>query len=338
MYKQHDFSKIWKVLPFHRPVKEVVKNCLFSCFPRLFHQWEIYQNWKNATVYRNRQLKFYQLAFWERRFFNSYTIKLRKSDEIPGRQIPENKLAVIVHAFYADIFAEIYNALLKVEKTKLSLYLTGPETVLREIESQIEGKTIAVKYFPVKNHGRDIFPFLTVLPEVFADGHSLVLKLHTKRSNHLNRRDHWRNDLFSKLIGVGSIDRMVEIFRSNSSLGIIGPAGNIMPMYLYYAANGLRVNTIANLMGVENRRLEDLNFVAGSMFYARKEALQPVLGLNLSDADFEKEEGQKDGTMAHAIERVFAASIIVAGLQLADTDFRPDHPVLTVSKINKFII
>lgn len=337
-FKQHDFSIIWKYFPFQRPFKETLKNFLFSYFPKLFNHWEIYQNWRNATVYRNTRLKIYQFAFWKRRLFDKYSYRIKTVNETGSKKVVINRLAVIVHAFYADIFFEIYQTLLKVEKTKLSLYLTGPEQVLSQIKAEIAGKPLPVKYFPVKNHGRDILPFLKILPVVFADGYTIVLKLHTKRSNHLNRRDHWRNDLFAKLTGSGCVDRMMEIFRSNSSVGIIGPSGNIMPMYLYYAANGLRVHTMANKMGVTNQQLADLNFVAGSMFYARKEALLPVLGLHLSEADFEQEQGQNDGTMAHAIERVFAVGLVATGLQMADTDYNFEKPVLIVNKINKFII
>jgi len=337
-YVLHDFDKVWKIFPVRRPIKESVKNRLFGWFPGFFMKWEIYQNWKQARIYKNRKLKGWQLKFWERKLFTNYTINLKTLDD-PLKESPsENKLAVIVHAFYTDIFREIYEALLKVEKTEISLYLTGPENILDEIKTNLSPDSFLVQYFPVKNHGRDILPFLMVLPKVFEDGHTLILKLHTKRSNHLNRRDHWRNDLFSKLIGNGSVDRVMEIFHSNHSVGIVGPYGNILPMSLYYAANGRRVKEVALKMGIADKQLEDLNFVAGSMFFARKEALKPVLDLNLSETDFEVEAGQKDGTMAHVIERLFAAGLIKSNLQLADTAYNSEKPVLTVSKVNHFIV
>jgi len=272
-YVFHDFQKVWKYFPVRRSIKEMVKNLIFSLFPFFFSRWIIYHNWKNARIFRNRKLKYWHPDFWERRIYIHYPLKINTSEDMPHSYSREIKLAVVVHAFYTDIFLEIFNELMQENKTSFSLYLTGPEDVLAEIESVIPEKSIPIQYFPVKNHGRDILPFLQILPKVFADGNHQVLKLHTKRSNHLNLREHWRNDLLSKLIGEGKITRAMEIFSSCSSIGMIGPAGNILPMGLYYASNGLIVKEIANKMGVSDNLLADLNFIADVL--CQKRSLAP---------------------------------------------------------------
>ena len=69
-------------------------------------------------------------------------------------------------------------------------------------------------------------------------------------------------------------------------------------------------------MGIAPRSLEQLSFVAGTMFYARVNALLPLMCLNLRDSDFEEEIGQVDGTIAHAIERAISVSAKAASMEV----------------------
>lgn len=324
---------------FPRTLKEWVKNILFGAFPFLFKHWKVYQNWKYGKVFRSKGIRIWQKQFCLRKFGTSYQIKLNPSDKSVGNKGGTQKLAVVVHVFYPEIFREILQMLQKQNTPEISLYITGTGRVLSEISSLIASeKFSSVNYLEVENRGRDIWPFIKILPMVFKDGHEIVLKLHTKGSNHLNRKEHWRNQLFSNLIGKGKMEKVLTIFQSNSAIGMVGPAGNILPMSLYYAANGRKVVNLAYRMGLKAERLSDLNFVAGSMFYARREVLLPVLKLSLSENDFEPEAAQTDGTLAHAVERAFAAGLLGSGMQLADTNYSDEKPVLRVNKTNKNII
>ncbi|MCF8367144.1 MAG: hypothetical protein K9H16_15245 [Bacteroidales bacterium] len=324
-----NFDRLWKYFPLRRSTKEEIKGFLFCMFPILFNRWIIFLNWKNARVYRNRQITIWKKEYWKRRFNDPYQIMLNNPLAATGEI---KSLAVVVHVFYPDIFNEIMEHLSKVSHCKMHLYLTGEVNYLEKINPSFQQKFETIVFHNCPNRGRDILPFLMVLPKVINDGHQVVLKLHTKGSNHLNRRDHWRKHLFANLIGDGAVSRALKIFASNKHIGMVGPAGNILPMLNYYGSNAEIVRELSHKLGVNDEELRDLNFVAGSMFYARIEALLPLMKLDLGKENFEDEAGQKDGTLAHAVERLFPVGLIVANLQLADTDYKHENPVLTINK------
>ncbi len=337
-FKYYDFQKLWRVFPIKRSVKENMKIVIFKLFPFYFKNWAIYQNWKYATVFFSRPLHIWQKEFWKRLLKNEYDIKINPSQKHALSLNNVNSTAIIIHAFYIDIFNEIIQKLSLSELKDFTLYITAPDNLIKKIENSLRDVSFGYSVLVVENLGRDILPFLKILPLVIDNGHDLILKLHTKNYNHLNRKDHWRDDLFEKLIGIEKMTEMLKVFRENSSIGMIGPIGNILPMRLYYGANGERVHRYSKMMGATDNQLSDLNFVAGSMFYVRTQAILPLLKLQLTDEDFEPEAGQTDGTMAHVVERMFSVSTILSGLQMADTNFNPSKPTLTVSKNHRFTL
>jgi len=337
-YTFHNFDKIWRFFPINRPKKESLKSLLFSNFPYFFKHWAIYQNWNNARIFNNHKFYFWQSNSWQRKFSSNYTIPIKSEKERNSILPAQTNLAVVIHAFYPEIFDEIIRKLVLAGIHELTLYVTTPRHVFDLINNALRNSPFKHTIIQVENHGRDILPFLQILPEVIDNGHELILKLHTKSSNHLHRKDHWRNDLLEKLIGNGKMTEIIDVFRENSTIGMVGPFGNILPMRLYYGANGERVHRYGKILGATDNQLADLNFVAGSMFYTRTSAVIPLLNLKLADEDFEVEAGQTDGTMAHVVERLFSVSALLSGLQLADTRFNPSEPKVTVSKNHRFTL
>jgi lipopolysaccharide biosynthesis protein len=70
-------------------------------------------------------------------------------------------------------------------------------------------------------------------------------------------------------------------------------------------------------MGIAPCDHSSLDFISGSMFWARLDALTPILDAHLDESEFEPEGGQIDGTFAHALERAFALSAAACNLKVA---------------------
>ena len=223
-------------------------------------------------------------------------------------QSSECPLAIVVHAFYEDVFDEILDYLDAICSTPFMLYVTTTHEQQASVGNKLSLRGHNFKLLPVKNRGRDVLPFIKILPQLISGRHDYVIKVHTKKSTHREDGDAWRRDLFEQLLSNESISRSINIFEQNPDLGILGPTGHVVPMSFYWGANSTRTEALAARLGVDSPTLHSLDFVAGTMFMSRVSVLTPLVSLALVDEDFEVEMGQVDGTLAHAIERVISAS------------------------------
>lgn len=228
-------------------------------------------------------------------------------------------LAVAVHAYYLDVFEEIIEHLEQI-KQPLKLYISTPLGQAEAVHQRLARSHLEYRLLELPNHGRDILPFLKMLPLIVQDGFELLVKVHTKKSPHRNDGSQWRKELYAKLLAPDAVESAISSFIEDKDLGIIGPAGHVVPMNYYWGSNSLAVGKLSCRLGISPAELHRHNFVAGSMFLARVNALMPLMNLALRDDDFEKEAGQVDGTLAHAVERAISISAAAAGLRLRSFD------------------
>ncbi len=169
-----------------------------------------------------------------------------------------------------------------------------------------------------ENRGRDILPFLHVANRLLDEGVATVLKLHTKRSIHRQDGELWRRDLLDKLLSPRRAQRILAALDSDPKLGLVGAEGHLQPISYYWGANHDTVAYLCTRLGIAPAQVERDRFVAGSMFWAKLSGLRPLLDAHLGEDEFEPEQGQLDGTLAHGIERVFALAAAASGFQLND--------------------
>jgi len=234
----------------------------------------------------------------------------------------KNQIAIVIHAFYIDVFKEIIFYINNLIGIEYCLYVTTPHEEVQEVSQFLKRGNYPFKVLGIDNRGRDVLPFLKIMQEVVEDGFECILKVHTKKSLHRNDGEVWRKDIYSQLLNLENIKKALNHFSVKSDVGIIGPIGHIVPICYYFGSNHKKILGLGIRLGIPLDEIISSRFVAGSMFFARIDSLLPILNLGLSEVDFESEEGQIDGTMAHALERFFSIVAATKSYKTVDIELR----------------
>lgn len=221
------------------------------------------------------------------------------------------KPCVVIHAWHLSLLDEILDRV--AERFWARLLITVPEQNHEAAVNALRARDIPGEVLVMENRGRDILPFLRVASMLSAEGFELVLKLHTKKSPHIEQGDQWRKELLSGLASAGAIDTILAAFASAPNLGMVTADGHRQRVDRFLGSNSKRMHALGALLGL--RPTGQPCFPAGSMFWARLPALRPILEAPLIASDFEDEGAQIDGTMAHAIERLFGAAVADTGYE-----------------------
>jgi lipopolysaccharide biosynthesis protein len=235
------------------------------------------------------------------------------------RFVKRSDVALVIHLYHDDLFEEMRAHFAAAGDVDIFMTLRGdisPQQC-RAISAALPNAHLAI--YP--NRGRDIQPFLQTLRLIRTLGYSFACKVHSKKSPHRTDGAQLRRHALHDLLGSRAHTKAIQSrFRKEASVGMIAPGGSIMRL-------DEPVRNISNRHWL-NRLLPDLNltgfvgnykfdFVAGSMFWFRVEALARIDDLNLTAEDFEDELGQLDGTLAHALERLFAVVAKDSGYAVA---------------------
>jgi lipopolysaccharide biosynthesis protein len=226
------------------------------------------------------------------------------------------KVAIIIHAYYLDVFKAIIKSLGDVDARHKIFITTAPGNAI-EVNSIMECTKFDYEIFVYENRGRDVLPFLSVLNNIDLNSYPFILKLHTKKSPHRGDGDKWCRDMCSCLGRPEQLDWILHQMCAGAIIGLVGPQDHVISMGMYYGENRKNVNWLASRLGIENIDPNHDRFIAGTMFVARSDALKPILALGLRPDEFEPELSQLDGTMAHAVERALAYSAMSAGFEIA---------------------
>jgi lipopolysaccharide biosynthesis protein len=224
---------------------------------------------------------------------------------------------VIVHAWYPETLREILK-LLRASGLACRLIVTTSPEKEAQVLAILRNEDAEAELEVAENRGRDILPFLRTAYRLRESGQDLVLKLHTKRSPHLEQGDRWRKELLDSLLSPHCVPGILDAFQRDARLGLVAPNGHLLPLEKYGGANMDNVGYLARRMGISMAEAATVPFPSGSMFWVRMDALAPLLDAHLAECEFEPESGQLDGTFAHAVERAFGLAVTARGARIEE--------------------
>jgi lipopolysaccharide biosynthesis protein len=320
-------TQFWWRLPIKRENRKRIKDFFFSKFGFLISNTTMYKSWVELNNLSKITTSEYDIDYpshWPKPLRTEGFIDKLPEISITSKNRIES-IAIVIHAYYPDIFTEVIKQLDKNSQKSFKLFVTCPSNQHGDVKKILSNSPFEFELLVVENRGRDILPFLKISQIAIEQGFGLLLKIHTKKSDHRMTGHLWRSEIFSALLPPKAREKTIEIFNENPSVGILGPVGHIVPMNLYFGINAKAIGYLCRHLNVSPSVLSNLFFVAGSMFYIRSEALEPLLMLNLPHEVFEEEAGQRDGTMAHAFERAFSVSAFAKGMIVVSSNSTPNN-------------
>ena len=221
----------------------------------------------------------------------------------PGR------IGVHVHVFHPKLAPEFAGCLLNMP-FPYDLFVSAPDKNAGDVCYRVfSGLPLRerLKIEIVPNRGRDMAPlFCTFGKELM--NYDFIAHLHSKKSGYGNGATlSWREYLCTGLFGSERrIRQILALLTGEDPAGIVYPQTHcIMPSWAHtWLTNRQMGAAWCKRLGIDRVPRGYFDYPVGSMFWARTDALRPLFAAGVSLADFPKEGGQFDGTLAHCLERL----------------------------------
>lgn len=230
-------------------------------------------------------------------------------------------LGIFVHIFYEELSEEIAAYLANIELSKRIYITTKPKEKASFIFSVFERHGLAgvTEIEVVPDYGTDIAPFIFESGKKFAD-HDICLKIHSKMASNepLEFGEGWRRHLYRELMADGvRVNAIVNTMLAHPELGVMIPHHypDINPESISIGVNYYQMRRILNKIGIGLQPNQQIEFPAGSMFWFRGKALIELGELGFDWTDFGQGVVERDGTLAHGMERCFLFFSAKAGMK-----------------------
>lgn len=226
------------------------------------------------------------------------------------------RVALVFHAYFMDLLDSTYHYV-NMMPAHADVYITaGSESKKKEIEERFKGhKFHKLEVRLIENRGRDVSALLVGVKDVIMN-YDYVCFAHDKKVTQLARGSVGAAFAYQCLEGVlaneAYVANVIELFDNNPRLGLVTPPPPCHGDYFVTIADAWGPNfdntqSLADRLGLRVPIKEKSYPIAplGTMFWFRTKGMKKLFDVDWNYCDFPKEPNKPDGSLLHAIERVY---------------------------------
>lgn len=228
--------------------------------------------------------------------------------------VKQNEAVIIVHMVYSELFEKYKRYLMNVPKGVDIIITTNSDENVSALESvYLPFFGDRVKIRKSENRGRDVAALLVTCKDILLKYEYLCF-IHDKKSSAKEfaavgtefDRVNWENLLGSE----GYIKNIIGLFRKHKYLGMLSPFGVDHGTYFHTSMNywticADEVKKLAEDIGIPEPDTDKELFAVGTCFWCRTKAMEKIFSHGFTHGDFCPEPMPVDGSVSHAIERIF---------------------------------
>jgi hypothetical protein len=245
------------------------------------------------------------------------------------------KIAVHLHLHYTDLLQEVLSYVKNIP-VPFDFFVTISDASSQQQVTRICSNTLKkanTTVVVVKNKGRDVKPFYTDLRDRLL-AYDFVCHIHGKKSLFNNgATTGWLEHLLSHLMGSEQTVREILDKLMQPGTGLIyPPTFHRLPYWVHnWLSNTAQGHRLMEKLGASQVHKTYFSYPVGNMFWARVDALRPLLELKLKDEDYPEEAKQTDGEIMHALERLTTVVAASRGFQNYVIHVGSGAPVFTAA-------
>lgn len=230
------------------------------------------------------------------------------SQAMPEEMCSKAQICLQIHIFYLDLLENIVTEINKIPYA-FDCYISTDSTDKAEyirnyFKSHSNAVNVIVEIYD--NKGRDVYPLIAQMSK-YVTKYKFICHMHTKKSKIDIFGDNWREYLFGSLFGSKeNIENILKNLEMNKGLGIVFPKPfQNLENAIHWGLNKELAENVLQKLDIDIKLpVNNIVFPVGNMFWARVDAVLPIFTNTLTN-NFPNEKGQADGTIAHAIERLW---------------------------------